>query len=836
MRRLLLIVLGALLLPGEVRAADLRLTFRMHPATAAVTGAASVHVTQGDHQTARTARVAAEGGLIAGLEPGLWQVTAELPGYFAVPGSVLLTEDVAVLVVDVYRTATVTGTLQMSSGSKVPRQLEAEVRPSPADPPQDLPKAVVACDLRDSTFSCVVPAGLLDVRLSAEGFVPLYKWALAAPPSGTAALGKLTLQRGSSVTGRVLNGDRRPLSASKIQVKVSRDASLPAVLKERIELADTMSHPNERGLFSFALSPGDYVVQAVAPGLISDARTIHVVDGKEAELREPLMLKPPRQLTIHASPPLAPGGKPWHVSLTKHDLSGVTEASITDVMPASGEWKRGGLVPGHYAVSLGRISEDSWFQQEIDIDADTSVDANVRFVRVAGQISLAGKPLEAHLRFTEAAEGREILLRSHPDGTFPSMLPETSDGKWNVQITSEKPYVHRSVTITAAPEPPSSIAHVSIELPGTMLAGVIVDQEGHVEPRGLVDVQFSDGTKSQIEVEDGTFALNGVAPGTLIFQAHTRTASTRKPLAIDVADSNDVQDVRLEVAPTSLFEGIVQTLEGPVSEAIASPLPLDPRGGVVARLGVEADGHFRVPVAPGSSEFFLLVAAPGYAARVLRPAVQSDPPVPILLSTLGGTLVLNASNSKDYVPYLVHDQAMFPAMPIVWVAGGSRAESNGVRSRTIDLVEPGSYALCWYRDDEVAAAAAQRSPVSADRCTSGFLAPHATLTLEMKPAPGSYAVRTIRGQIVTVDILTLRGGPGMSDGSATFTSELRLRLSEVSAILMLLRFQAMIHAPNIALRMKVVRTLDDIHVEIGDLIQFCGSDHSVELPLRKGHH
>jgi hypothetical protein len=732
-RRLLPIVF-AVAFAGSSSAAELVLAPRFH---SSVTPPARfvVHLRPVNGGAELVQSVAATGDSIP-AETGAWELRAEAGGYYSAPISTEVTASSSAVTIDFYPAVLLRGTLQTGKGDR-PRELTAEVRPVVrADERQETPNATVTCRMNGDRFSCLVPAGLVDLRIGAPGFVPFYRWNVDAPPSQL-ELGAVALKRGSSFTGDVAY-DEKSLPLNRVRVIAKRDSSASVALRERLALDTAVASPNARGRFSMPLAPGDYIVQAALDGLVSDARPVHVVDGSEAQLREPLILHPPRRLTLHADPPLGPGGKPWFVRLMKQDRNGVIESSIHDVVSLTGEWQRAALAPGSYVLVLSRIAsdDDAWFRQNVEMSGDTTVDAHITYAKLIGQLTIAGKPLDgAHLTLTSVADQREVRLRSRADGSFPAIVPAVPDGRWTVDIRCDKPFVRRTVEVTVTPEGERHVAHVAIDLPGTTLAGVLVDRRGELQREGLVDVEFSDGTRTQIEVQDGSFSIVGATPGTILLQARTATAATRHPVEVELRESNDLQPLQLEVAPFGVFEGVVESADGAVSEAVFSPLQIDPRGAVVARLPVDPDGHFRVPIAPGSNDFFLLVSAPGYAARILRPVAQPDPPAPVFLSPLGGSLHLNIGRSDRYMPFLIHDRALFPALPMTWVIGGSASGSAGVQHRNLDLMEPGVYALCWFRAEEVALAATRAVPADPARCSSGVLAAGATLTLDSSPAP-----------------------------------------------------------------------------------------------------
>jgi hypothetical protein len=743
MRRALASVVALLAFPALLAASSVDVTFHVHGAEGtAISPSVTLLVSSLDGNVQRTEHLTAKGGHIADLPPSAWQLTVAGTQLYAAAATVASSglDETSSVEIELYPAALLTGALQVSRGEKPVQHLTAAFQPSPASASQDIPSGTVDCNVRDGKFECVVPAGTLDLSLRAASYIPLYRWELAASRGKPVMLENISLKHGSSLTGRIATGGALG-KLDDVRVHVTRDTSLPPDMKTRLALQASSVIPNARGFFSFVLAPGDYLVDATAPGLISDTRQVRILEGREAELSAPLVLQPPRALTLHTTPLRAPGNTQWLVTLDKLDRDHGVEREITDEVSTTGEWKRAGLVPGHYLLQLSRIHGDAWFTRELDIDGDTNVDAAMQFVKVSGRLTLGGHPFAAQLAMSDDAGERRILLHSLADGAFRAILPDVAAGKWNVAVSAEKPYLRRVVAVTVKPEGERHIAHVEIELPGTTVTGEVVDREGKLVYPALIDVIADEGTMHQVESEDGTFSVTGLAPGRVSFRARTRSGSTRSIVSLDVTDTNDSQPVRLEIAPEGVFEGVVQTMNGPLSDATVSPLQIDVRGSTIGRLPVEADGRFTVAVAPGANEFFLLVAAPGYATRLLRPVVQRDPPLPLFLSTLGGTLTVEVPDSRELLPMLIHDRAMFPALGAMWVSGGAQQVIPGGRRGTIALIEPGVYTLCWMNENDVAAAAARADAGADSRCKSGIVPPNGTLTLALPTPPSTSSSR-----------------------------------------------------------------------------------------------
>jgi len=57
------------------------------------------------------------------------------------------------------------------------------------------------CPLREDQFTCELPAGALDLRISVDGFIPEYLWGIRVPTRGGHKVASVQLTRGSSLSG-----------------------------------------------------------------------------------------------------------------------------------------------------------------------------------------------------------------------------------------------------------------------------------------------------------------------------------------------------------------------------------------------------------------------------------------------------------------------------------------------------------------------------------------------------------------------------------------------------------------------------------------------------------
>ncbi|HWS72005.1 MAG TPA: hypothetical protein VN605_07815, partial [Thermoanaerobaculia bacterium] len=338
-------LLGCVAIATSAAAATVTIGFSTPGASAPGSRAAVVVRAQSDSgATAEATLTLARGGTMA-LAPGLWELSLTAPGFWSQPSTIRVASDTTVATLTLFPAATLRG--EIATTAKTPRSLTIHFQPTPADSPTTLPASSVECPITGKRWTCEVPAGALDLAIRAPGFVSIYRWNQRLTSTEAHDLGALTLRRGASLSGSVSFAER-VAKPPKVTVAVTSQATAPQTLdrKDRDRLMRQTATPNARGFFDLTLAPGAYTIQATAGELISEPRDVRVIDGREAMLRDPLVLEKPRTFALQVTPPLDPLKSPWSVLLQKVDRNNVVESEVAGTVPATGRWEKTSLTPG----------------------------------------------------------------------------------------------------------------------------------------------------------------------------------------------------------------------------------------------------------------------------------------------------------------------------------------------------------------------------------------------------------------------------------------------------------------------------------------------------------
>jgi hypothetical protein len=661
------------------------------------------------------------------LQSGTWIVRAHADGFWSRPEVVVVRNVPATIQLDLYAASTLTAKVSTMGRDVLPTEATVYVQTPPQSEEAATMSASIPCPIAANIMRCTIPAGKFDLAVRVPGFLSHYAWDLKAPEDRTTDLGHVRLQRGSSLSGSVRMPRGEP-SAKGVTVTLRPMAAVEENdrLHERRRISHATSTVSHRGFFHFAARPGAYTVQATRGGdLISAEIEVSVADGRESVLREPLELARPLTARIQVMPPEDPWGDAWRVALTpvRDDAAASDRASFT----SEGFATIDGLPPGRFDLTVIQRAGAIWHTERLALTADRLINVPIESVPVEGHVTLGDRPIRATLTFI--GDGRNVRIKSRPDGTIKAVLPRPTGDRWET-LQVESPGLTRSLPgLAVEPRPDGRPVPLIIRLPGSRLTGKVVDEAGNAAGPGVISVVLSDGELVQVTTVDGTFSADGLPPGGVMISAETRVGRTEQPTSATVTNEETTPPVTIVVKPSTTFEGVVRAPTGAASAAVwgaASAAPgLHP---YIAPLPTSLDGAFTINLGARASEVTLSVSSPGFAYRLLRVPTRTAKPFVVQVSQQGGTLVVDCAKEREGKrPYVVHSGAILPAVTFGYLAGGRFSREEGRIRFEAAPVEEGPYSLCWFASDE--ASPAERGMIPPGRCTAAYLTPGARIVL-----------------------------------------------------------------------------------------------------------
>lgn len=686
------------------------------------------------------ALLAAPGIVELDLGPGLWRLRAEADGFWSAPHDSWLGEgDETAATLELWPTGFLAGTFTMPQATPPPDEVAIRFQ---ATPPAEGPLGSIDCAVVEHAFHCEVPAGMLDFRLRASGFVSHYRWGAEVPNSDTLELGRLLLQPGASLVGWVETFDGASFSEHPPELVLRARQPPPSGDEQpaRRRLLRLTSRATDRGFFHFeGLPPGRYQIYAKLEGYATAEAEVDLYERAESELRQPLLLAPPRTLDVQIRPPLDPEGRPWRLILTRwQDRRSIGEIEA-DASP-EGRWRQEGLPEGDYSIVVvdgagARRLHDS-FRVEFE---DPWLVLEVPSVEVHGVVRLGDEPLAAKVIFGGEFGAVSVPFAAGADGTYAGTLPRA--GRWPVTIEADEPPVRRELEVVVDPEAADRDgARVDFELPNTRLAGRVVDGEGHAVGRAFVFVEPIGGDEIvQRGVRaDGGFELRGLPPVEVEVHAEGIDSSS-DPVRVELPEDGQPPPLSLVLESNLAARVKVRSATGPVpgAQVLAVPRTADARAPIVIT-GV--DGHAVLRHLPNRTRRIdLAVSAPGFALRLLETPVADQDVVVVDVDQLGGALTMHlegvAPRSGGYSAFLSRDGSRIAWEVAVGLAGGRPLRTANGFITHLPQIEAGEYALCLANAADPLATAV---PV---RCAEGRLDPLGHLELRLA-TPGERAAST----------------------------------------------------------------------------------------------
>lgn len=673
---------------------------------------------------------------IDGLQAGQWMIEVTAPGYWHPPVVHKVDAGSNELPIVLWPAATILGRISVPAGQPAPKMLSVRFQSSPTVNVENrVPVTEIKCPVVDSNWSCEVPAGLLDLRLRATPFQTEFRWDVLTKPAERRDLGEIPLRAGSSLIGFAELGRDVAGKREAIQVVLNpRSHATGNADAPRAAMLTIGTRPNARGFFRIpSAPPGDYTVFAQLGKLKSAAINVRLIENREVELLDPLVVEKPRTVSFSISPPLDPEMKPWRVALLAVSASrGRTDLVTEESAGETGRWRRENVYDGLYRVIVKSGSGAQWLSQEIDTATSPSELPLIIPIReLRGTVKLAGEPLEATVIFGGATGSVRIPLKTNERGEFHGHVPKSDQVFARVTVQSALQSLTRTLLNVPFHENSDGVAQVDIALPATHVRGEVVGADGQPATHALVRIIGDvDEWEAEVEVDgSGRFEAFGHAVGGVTLQASGHLAESE---AVRVQlEEGTTRDVRLTLRPVQLFKGRVVSARGPVAGARVVAVPRDSESLVVIPATTTAAGTFATMLQHGAREANISVEAYGYAFKLFH-LVDTSKAIDIPLDQLGGTLTIECAQfdgtGQTPQPYLVHAGAERLLHTITGVVFERAARQGAVRLR-LPMLERGVYSVCLATKAELPQLRA--GTLANNRCNSGFVPPLGELFLEV---------------------------------------------------------------------------------------------------------
>jgi protocatechuate 3,4-dioxygenase beta subunit len=452
----------------------------------------------------------------------------------------------------------------------------------------------------------------------------------------------LTIPRGVALTGRVVDGDGKPVSGVAVEAAQSTGSNFGMNFMRRMggdpaRDRDNVIRTGSDGTFSLRVREGSYDVTFTREGFAP----------KQARGQQVTAASKPLEVTLEPGAEITGRVTRSGAGVEGVNVTAISEGSFNGVVTASdGSFRLSDLTPGSTMVNFRK--PDAFIQVMRNVTAP-SRDVSVELPaggRITGRVfdKASHNPVtsfQAGINVSRSGGGRAIMmppqLRSFTsdDGSF--VLENVPPGDTQVVVNAPGYTAGRVAGLNV--EDGKTIAGVEVGLEtGTRLTGRITNSEG--QPISGATVRQDDG--SPIRMPDGMastdangeYAIESLQPGEKTFQI---SANGYLPDSRSITLSG--RDARLDVqlSPGMKVAGVVVTDAGtPLGDARVSVRGIS--GGMGGRsTRTDANGTFQLEgLAPGHYSF--VAEHSPYAQGVVRDFdISSGAPLRIVM-TSGATI------------------------------------------------------------------------------------------------------------------------------------------------------------------------------------------------------
>jgi len=652
---------------------------------------------RGDTRSPVRATAAAPGRATLSLTAGLsWTISAEAPGYWAASRSLVPVGSGESLSFALLRSGAIQIALEPPRGEPLPPSVSVRFESTDKRAGGGIPRSETPCSPKATSWLCQVPGGRLDLRISAAGFLPQYRWAVDVPAGKTVKLGQLALLHGGAVTGSVQSANGTPFAPScRVELLADADARPQAGGPVRPGGAVHSARPDARGFFEVGgLPPGSYVLTVRAPGMATTTLA-PVVVAKDAEvaIEKPLLLVPPLRLDLEVDPPFDPRGRAWRAGLQRRDPTLTTIRDVAGGATEDGRFSARGLDPGTYRLNVMDSAGESFLSEEIHLETDQALRREISLIDVEGVVTKRETPFATDLRFINAGPlSAAIRMTSDEKGKFSGVLPQ--EGKWRIDL----PALHRTLRdVQVKRAEGARAARLSLEIPDCRITGQVVDESSNLIAGASVSAGDLAGGGEQSAVTDGegSFTIEGLDRTPHLVTAEAELAGhhlSSDPTNVSLGEANPSATVRLVLHEQASLDGIISSPTGPAAGAHLLVIPKGPLSSSTSEASSDDLGRFHLSIPAAANDLELLVAPPGFTFRVLHLTAPFPNPLPVQVDQEGGTLVIrtppeDSSAGTKRIPLLLADGQPLPfSLLLAWAGSGGATASPGDPSHATRLL------------------------------------------------------------------------------------------------------------------------------------------------------
>ncbi|MCP4545612.1 MAG: carboxypeptidase regulatory-like domain-containing protein [bacterium] len=560
-------------------------------------------------------------------------------------------------------------------------------------------------------FHLIVPSGLLDLRIAAEGLVPTYLWSFQSE-SKTATIKPIHLRRGGSIAGFVRDSVEDLPANDALVMLVPAGPQGHESTRERIDRTSSRAKTNNRGFFQIAgIAPGEYRLEVRAPHRAPlRVEPLGIGPDSETHLKDDLILTALIEFEVIVEPPLDPDGRPWQVTLFPQLLGKEDRDEITKPANEYGVAIFSELSPQGYRIRIGTEAGETLLTQQewVKLDADRTVALELPLIRIEGSVSLNGDPIDAKIKLETGRGDKRTLKTKSEEGEFEGWALRPERKVLFVTVTAADPAISRSFVIKE-PSVTNKTLKLDLALKGVDVSGIVVDESGRPVRGAMLAAYLQSEIGARTDTDHkGEFTFFALDEGSYSIRAAHQLKGDSEPFQLSIHSGFTPPFLELVLRPRQELHGVVLSSDGhPVAGARVqvvtfSATPTESGG------TTDIEGKFRIRVGSEARQAVFRVLAPSQSLwsgcrkfSGSEMVVLTLPPVP------GGTLELHQSGDPDLPPstsghvVIINTDGGFLSMSSLlkwdWMMSGSSIFSGEDAQGPISIpnVAPGVYTVIW---------------------------------------------------------------------------------------------------------------------------------------------
>lgn len=568
----------------------------------------------------------------------------------------------------------------------MPRELTVRVRPSLQLVGQENLgwENTVSCPIQDGEWTCRVPAGRVDLRLTGTAVQPIYRWGVIVIADETGDLGTLQLRRGGSICGSVRPDGKIP------QYSVRVDLLSLGATPQSLRTATLESTTRPWGFFRFEGVPsGRYVVEVTDPGLPTLRSNLILFEGDRSVELPPLILKR-IGFSVRVTPPKDRLGFPWQVALLALPRPNLFPQRKEEVQKtlSSGLASFADITPGDYTLLIASSDGPRWFRKDLHLDRTTAIEVNIPFIRVKGRVVYKNQGLRSKVSLWDSSRVHSFSFNSDEQGGFEGYVNDVDS--WSVAIEAKDPPL-RVILQDRVKVPKAGAAPLLLRLPDTSLTAEVVDARGRLATR--TSVQVLGEVKNIIPQGEQPVRFIALNPGLQRVRIVQEEPSwPEDPVEVELREGKE-SHLRLRLPKTIDIQGRVLPRLGWPTDVRVFAWPSGKSEGVGVR--ADTEGNFRFVFPENTRTVQLAVLPAGNALRIFQSPVSEHKLLEIPLRRPGGTLVIEGPGALVEVPEPKEGEPLKRSLPVLlrqWADLQGAIQSPG--RLMVPNVEPGTYTLC----------------------------------------------------------------------------------------------------------------------------------------------